>query len=97
MEQPQGINQQTPNLPFTKMTIFLGLVVTFNIMVNVLLRWRNYNLLNKSLGVVLLANMVLSLVHVFLQRKGRKKLQPDLLLQLSYVCLLLATVVFNPH
>jgi hypothetical protein len=95
MEQQNGIGQPTSTMPIRGATIFLGAVVTFDIFIKILSQWKSYDWLGRSLSVVLLANLAVLLVEAFLGMKGKRKLQPDVLLLFCYMCLMLATSVFN--
>jgi hypothetical protein len=97
MEKQHGIDQPTSTLPRRWATFLLGTVVTANILIHILLRWKSYDWLGKSLCVVLMSNLALMLVQVFLEIKGKRKLQPDTLMLFSYISLMLTTSVFNYH
>ena len=97
MEQQHGIDQPTSTSPTRWATILFGTVVTLNILIDILVRWKSYDLLGKSLSVILLANLTLLLAEVFLGKKAKRKMQPDVLLLLSYMCLMLTTSLFNYH
>lgn len=42
-KQLVGIDQPTSNLPVRGTTMFLAIVVTFNVFVNILRRWNSYD------------------------------------------------------
>jgi hypothetical protein len=96
MEQQHGMDQPTTNSPLWAQAL-LGAVVTINIFEHIVLRWKSYDWLGKSLCVVLLANLAVLMVLVDQGKKGKRKLQPDSLLLAFYMCLLLTTTVFNYH
>jgi hypothetical protein len=95
MEKQQGIDQPISNSPIKWPTILFGAVVTIVAFEKIVFRWKSYDWLNRSLSVVLLANLALLLVLVFREKKGKRKLQPDMLLLAFYMCLMLTTIVFN--
>lgn len=76
-------------------TIFLALVTTFNVLLNVLLRWSKYDWEGRFLSLTLLFSLTMVFFHIFMQKKGKRKLAPDSMFQLLYMCVLMATLAFN--
>jgi hypothetical protein len=80
-----------------KMTIVLGLVVVVDVAFNVFLRWNHYDVPGKLIGVLLLFGLVILLRSMFQRNRAGSKVKPDSALTISLICLLLATIAFNPH
>ena|SRR5215813_12610527 len=74
-------------------TIFLAVAAVFLVLVAVAVHWASYNLLRKALAVILLLNVLVGSVRARIIQEKQKV--PEMLIQQSYVWLLLATMLFS--
>lgn len=75
--------------------MLLAPVVTANVIAVILIHWRGYDWLAKSLAVVLAANLIsFPLMAIWGEKTGRKKYGRLTIAAWAYMCLLLATTLF---
>jgi predicted neutral ceramidase superfamily lipid hydrolase len=81
---------------YNAVTILLALVVTFAVCFTIAGQWKTYDWIKKLLAGVLLLNLGTVPIAIIMRLRKGKTSKPDISVQVAYVWLLLATLLFNP-
>ncbi|HEY1526118.1 MAG TPA: hypothetical protein VGH51_07765 [Candidatus Angelobacter sp.] len=75
--------------------LLLAVTVTVDVALAIARHWSTYDWLSKSLGVVLLLNLLVGALTIVRGLKKEKKTVPEMFVQIAYIWVLIATLLFN--
>ena len=76
-------------------TVLLAIVVTLVVCLTIAGQWKTYDWIKKLMALALASNLAVVPVPIIMNLRKGKTSKPDMSVQVAYVWLLLATLLFN--
>lgn len=80
---------------YNAVTVLVASVVTLALCITIARQWTTYDWIKKLLAVTLLLNLAVGPLAIIMRLRKRVTEKPDMPIQVAYVWLLLATLLFN--